>query len=88
MKTIWKIIRIMLIAVGVTVLAAVVKLGLSGYELQVSGIKNQVIDIRFDRTNKVRYDEMVKLLREAGQYKEDTANIEINHICTCLASRI
>ena len=80
MKTIWKIIRIMLIAVGVTVLAAVVKLGLSGYELQVSGIKNQVIDIRFDRTNKVRYDEMVKLLREAGQYKEDTAKIEINHI--------
>ena len=80
MKTIWKIIRIMLIAVGVTVLAAVVKLGLSGYELQVSGIKNQVIDIRFDRTNKVRYDEMVNLLREAGRYKADTADIEFNHI--------
>lgn len=80
MKTIWKIIRILLFAVGATVLAAVVKLGLSGYELQVSGIKNQVIDIRFDRTNKVWYDEMVKLLREAGQYKEDTAKIEINHI--------
>lgn len=70
----------MLIAVGVTVLAAVVKLGLSGYELQVSGIKNQVIDIRFDRTNKVRYDEMVNLLREAGRYKADTADIEFNHI--------
>ena len=80
MKTIWKIIRILLIAVGATILAAVVKLGLSGYELQVSGIKNQVIDIRFDRTNKVWYDEMVKLLREAGQYKADTADIEFNHI--------
>ena len=73
MKSIWKIIRILFIAVGVIVLAAVAKLGLSGYELQVSGIKNQVIDIRFDRTNKVRYDEMVKLLREAGSYKADTA---------------
>ena len=80
MKSIWKIIRIALVAVGVIVLAAVVKLGLSGYELQVSGIKNQVIDIRFDRTNKVRYDEMVKLLREAGSYKADTAKIEINHV--------
>ena len=80
MKSIWKIIRILFIAVGVIVLAAVAKLGLSGYELQVSGIKNQVIDIRFDRTNKVRYDEMVKLLREAGSYKADTAKIEINHV--------
>ena len=51
MKSIWKIIRIALVAVGVIVLAAAVKLGLSGYELQVSGIKNQVIEIRFDRTN-------------------------------------
>ena len=51
MKSIWKIIRIMLIAVGVAVLAAVVRLALSGYELQVSGIKNQVIEqIRFDMT--------------------------------------
>ena len=80
MKSIWKIIRILFIAVGVIVLAAVAKLGLSGYELQVSGIKNQVIDIRFDRTNKVRYDEMVKLLCEAGSYKADTAKIEINHV--------
>ena len=80
MKSIWKIIRILFIAVGVIVLAAVAKLGLSGYELQVSGIKNQVIDIRFDRTNKVRYDEMVKLLREAGSYRADTAKIEINHV--------
>ena len=80
MKSIWKIIRILFIAVGVIVLAAVAKLALSGYELQVSGIKNQVIDIRFDRTNKVRYDEMVKLLREAGTYKADTATIEINHV--------
>ena len=80
MKSIWKIIRIALVAVGVIVLAAVVKLGLSGYELQVSGIKNQVIEIRFDRTNKVRYDEMVKLLREAGRYKADTAEVKINHI--------
>ena len=60
MKTIWKIIRIVFIAVGVAVLAAVAKLVLSGYELQVSGIKNQVIEIRFDRTNKVQYDKMVK----------------------------
>lgn len=80
MKSIWKIIRIALVAVGVIVLAAVVKLGLSGYELQVSGIKNQVIEIRFDRTNKVRYGEMVKLLREAGRYKADTAEVRINHI--------
>ena len=80
MKSIWKIIRIAFVAVGVIVLAAVVKLGLSGYELQVSGIKNQVIEIRFDRTNKVRYDEMVKLLREAGRYKADTAEVKINHI--------
>ena len=80
MKSIWKIIRIALVTVGVIVLAAVVKLGLSGYELQVSGIKNQVIEIRFDRTNKVRYDEMVKLLREAGRYKADTAEVKINHI--------
>lgn len=80
MKSIWKIIRIMLIAVGVAVLAAVVRLALSGYELQVSGIKNQVIEIRFDRTNKVRYDEMVKLLREAGRYKADTADVEINYV--------
>lgn len=80
MKSIWKIIRIALVAVGVIVLAAVVKLGLSGYELQVSGIKNQVIEIRFDRTNKIRYGEMVKLLREAGRYKADTAEVKINHI--------
>ena len=80
MKSIWKIIRIMLIAVGVAVLTAVVRLALSGYELQVSGIKNQVIEIRFDRTNKVRYDEMVKLLREAGSYMADTANVEINYV--------
>ena len=80
MNSIWKIIRIALVAVGVIVVAAVVKLGLSGYELQVSGIKNQVIEIRFDRTNKVRYGEMVKLLREAGPYKADTAEVKINHI--------
>ena len=80
MKSIWKIIRIMLIVVGVAVLAAVAKLVLSGYELQVSGIKNQVIEIRFDRTNKVRYGEMVKLLREAGHYKADTANVAINYV--------
>ena len=80
MKSIWKIIRIVFIAVGVAVLAAFAKLVLSGYELQVSGIKNQVIEIRFDRTNKVRYDEMVKLLREAGRYKADTADVEINYI--------
>ena len=80
MKSIWKIIRIALIAVGVAVLAGVVKLVLSGYELQVSGIKNQVIEIRFDRTNKVRYDKMVKLLREAGSYKADTADVEINYV--------
>lgn len=80
MKAIWKIIRIVFIAIGVAVLAAFAKLVLSGYELQVSGIKNQVIEIRFDRTNKVRYDEMVKLLREAGRYKADTADVEINYI--------
>ena len=80
MKSIWKIIRIVFIAVGVAVLAAFAKLVLSGYELQVSGIKNQVIEIRFDRTNKVRYDEMVKLLREAGHYKADTADVEINYV--------
>ena len=80
MKSIWKIIRIVFIAVGVAVLAAVLKLVLSGYELQVSGIKNQVIEIRFDRTNKIRYDERVKLLREAGSYKVDTAKVEINHV--------
>ena len=80
MKSIWKIIRIVFIAVGVSVLAAVAKLVLSGYELQVSGIKNQVIEIRFDRTNKVQYGEMVKLLREAGHYKADTADVEINYI--------
>ena len=70
----------MFIAIGVAVLAAVVKLVLSGYELQVSGIKNQVIEIRFDRTNKVRYDERVKLLRDAGQYKADTADVEITYV--------
>ena len=70
----------MFIAVGVVVLAAAVKLGLSGYQLQVSGIKGQVIEIRFDRTDKVRYDEMVKLLRDAGDYKADTAAIVINHV--------
>ena len=80
MKSIWKIIRIALIAVGVAALAAFAKLVLSGYELQVSGIKNQVIEIRFDRTNKIRYDEMVKLLREAGRYKADTADVEINYV--------
>ena len=80
MKSIWKIIRIVFIAVGVAVLAAFAKLVLSGYELQVSGIKNQVIEIRFDRTNKIRYDEMVKLLREAGRYKADTADVEINYV--------
>lgn len=80
MKAIWKIIKILLIAAGVVVLAAVVKLVLSGYELQVSGIKNQVIEIRFDRTNKVRYDERVKLLRDAGQYKADTADVEITYV--------
>ena len=80
MKAIWKIIRVVFIAVGVIVLAATVKLGLSGYQLQVSGIKDQVIEIRFDRTNKVRYDKMVKLLREAGDYKADTAAIVINHV--------
>ena len=80
MKSIWKIIRIVFIAVGVAVLAAFAKLVLSGYELQVSGIKNQVIEIRFDRTNKIRYDEMVKLVREAGRYKADTANVEINYV--------
>ena len=80
MKAIWKVIRILFIAVGVAAMAAVAKLALSGYELQVSGIKNQVIEIRFDRTNKVRYGEMVKLLREAGHYKADTANVEINYV--------
>ena len=80
MKSIWKIIRIVFIAIGVAVLAALAKLVLSGYELQVSGIKNQVIEIRFDRTNKIRYDEMVKLLREAGRYKADTADVEINYV--------
>ena len=80
MKTIWKFIRIVFIALGVIVLTAVIKLVLSGYELQVSGIKNQVIEIRFDRTNQVRFGEMVKLLREAGSYKADTAEIEINHV--------
>ena len=80
MKSIWKIIRIVFIAVGVAVLAAVAKLVLSGYELQVSGIKNQVIEIRFDRTNKIRYDERVKLLRDAGQYKADTADVEITYV--------
>lgn len=80
MKSIWKIIRIVFIVIGAAVLMAAVKLGLSGYELQVSGIKNQVIEIRFDRTNKVRYGEMVKLLREAGRYKADTAEVKINHI--------
>lgn len=80
MKSIWKIIRIVFFAVGVAVLAAFAKLVLSGYELQVSGIKNQVIEIRFDRTNKIRYDEMVKLLRDAGRYKADTADVEINYV--------
>ena len=80
MKLIWKIIRIVFIAVGIAVVASFVKLALSGYELQVSGIKNQVIDIRFDRTNKVRFDEMVNLLREAGHYKADSSDFEINHI--------
>ena len=80
MKSIWKIIRIVLIAVGVVVMAVIVKLVLSGYQLQVSGIRNQTIEIRFDRTNKVRYDEMVKLLREAGRYKADTADVEINYV--------
>ena len=80
MKTIWKIIGLMFIIIGAAVLGAVVKLTLSGYELQVSGIENQVIDIRFDRTHQVRYDEMVKLLREAGRYKADTAAIEFIHV--------
>ena len=80
MKSIWKIIRIVFIAIGVAVLASVVKLALSGYELQVSGIKNQVIEIRFDRTNQVRYDKMVQLLREARPYKADTANVAINYV--------
>ena len=80
MKSIWKIIRIVFCAIGVVVSMAVVKLVLSGYELQVSGIKNQIIDIRFDRTNQIRYDEMVKLLREAGSYKADTADVEINYV--------
>lgn len=80
MKSIWKIIRIVFIAVGVVVMAVIVKLVLSGYQLQVSGIRNQAIEIRFDRTNKVRYDEMVKLLREAGRYKADTADVEINYV--------
>ena len=80
MKSICKIIRIVFIAIGVAVLAAFAKLVLSGYELQVPGIKNQVIEIRFDRTNKIRYDEMVKLLREAGRYKADTADVEINYV--------
>lgn len=80
MKSIWKIIRIVFIAVGVVVMAVIVKLVLSGYQLQVSGIRNQTIEIRFDRTNKVRYDEMVKLLREAGRYKADTADVEINYV--------
>lgn len=80
MKSIWKIIRIVFIAVGVVVMAVIVKLVLSGYQLQVSGIRNQAIEIRFDRTNKVKYDEMVKLLREAGRYKADTADVEINYV--------
>lgn len=80
MKSIWKIIRIVFIAVGVVVMAVIVKLVFSGYQLQVSGIRNQAIEIRFDRTNKVRYDEMVKLLREAGRYKADTADVEINYV--------
>lgn len=80
MKSIWKIIRIVFIAVGVVVMAIIVKLVLSGYQLQVSGIRNQAIEIRFDRTNKVRYDEMLKLLREAGRYKADTADVEINYV--------
>ena len=80
MKSIWKIIRIAFIAVGVIVMAAVVKLVLSGYELQVSGIRNEVVEIRFDRTNLIRYKERVKLLREAGQYKADTAKFEINYV--------
>lgn len=80
MKSIWKIIRIVFIAVGVVVMAVIVKLVLSGYQLQVSGIRNQAIEIRFDRTNKVRYDEMLKLLREAGRYKADTADVEINYV--------
>lgn len=80
MKSIWKIIRIVFIAVGVVVMAVIVKLVLSGYQLQISGIRNQAIEIRFDRTNKVRYDEMVKLLREAGRYKADTADVEINYV--------
>lgn len=80
MKSIWKNIRIVFIAVGVVVMAVIVKLVLSGYQLQVSGIRNQAIEIRFDRTNKVRYDEMVKLLREAGRYKADTADVEINYV--------
>ena len=80
MKSIWKIIRIVFIAVGVIVMAAVVKLVLSGYELQVSGIRNEVVEIRFDRTNLIRYKERVKLLREAGQYKADSAKFEINYV--------
>ena len=80
MKSIWKIIRIVFFAVGLATLAAFVKLTLSGYELQVSGIKNQVIEIRFDRTNQARYDKMVQLLREAGPYKADTADVKINYV--------
>ena len=80
MKSIWKIIRIMMIAVGVIVLAAVLKFVLSGYQLQVSGISNEVYEIRFDRTNQARYEERVKLLREAGQYKPDTTDYEINYV--------
>ena len=80
MKSIWKIIRIVFIAVGVAVLMAAIKLALSGYELQVSGIRNQVIEIRFDRTNQARYDKMVQLLRETGPYKADTADVKINYV--------
>ena len=63
MKSIWKIIRIVFIVIGAAVLMAAVKLALSGYELQVSGIKNQVIAIRFDRTNKGATWQILLLLK-------------------------
>ena len=79
MKLIWKIIKVALITLGAIVLACFMRFMMSGYELQVSGIKNEIFDIRFDRSNLARYEERVKLLREAGQYKADTAKIKINH---------
>ncbi len=79
-KIIWKILKFTLITFGLIVAAALLTLKFSGYDLQVSGIKNEVIEIRFDKTNLVRYEERVKLLREAGHYKADTANFEINYV--------